>query len=166
MAVLSLKVERGEMGGLVKAALCARDLSTATNLDTGAALQSAELERVYALAPRDPWAFCRRGADAEVQREMLEIQRAMHREIQESEAQLAHTVRCLDTGEALSAQDLEQLYSAAPLGSAFDWAARSRAAQGDDVAAVGAGRRGGAGAASRRASAYYQSGSACRVLPT
>ena len=149
------------MGGLVQAGLCVRDLSSATNLDTGAALQSAELERVYALAPSDPWAFCRRGSggvEVEVQREMREIQRAMRREIQESEARLAHTVRCLDTGEALSARDLEQLYSAAPLGSAFDWAARSRAAQGGDAAAVGS-------AASRRASAY-QSGSACRVLPT
>ena len=58
-------------------------------------------------------------------------------------------------------QDLEQLYSAAPLGSAFDWAARSRAAQGGDAAAMG----GAALAASRRASTY-QSGSACRVLPT
>ncbi len=76
------------MGGLVKAGLCVRDLSSATNLDTGAALQSAELERVYALAPSDPWAFCRRGSggvEAEVQREMREIQRAMRREIQESE---------------------------------------------------------------------------------
>ena len=152
------------MGGLVQAGLCVRDLSSATNLDTGAALQSAELERVYALAPSDPWAFCRRGSggvEAEVQREMREIQRAMRREIQESEARLAHTVRCLDTGEALSARDLEQLYSAAPLGSAFDWAARSRAAQGGDAAAMG----GAALAALRRASTY-QSGSACRVLPT
>ena len=67
------------------------------------------------------------------------------------------TLAGLGLHEALG-EDLEQLYSAAPLGSAFDWAARSRAAQGGDADAMG-------GAASRRASAY-QSGSACRVLPT
>ena len=75
-------------------------------------------------------------------------------------------VRCLDTGEALSARDLEQLYSAAPLGTAFEWAARSRAAQAQGGVGDASPAR-DSSAAARRAS-VYQSGSpaTCRVLPT
>jgi len=146
VAVLSLEVAAG---GRVAAELRARDLSGAINLDTGAALQAAELERAYAQAPRDPWTFCRRGASEQ--------------QLRATEAQSIGTVRSLDTGETLSARELERLYSAAPRGSAFEWAARSRASQGSDAPP----RRGndGGGAAARRTS-VYQSGSACRVLPT
>ena len=105
VALLSLGVGAG---GRVGASLRARDLSRATNLDTGDELTPRDLASAYAAAPREAFAFCLRG-DNEV---LL--------------AELANTVRNLDTGEAVPARALEQVYLGAPGGTAFDWAARSR----------------------------------------
>jgi len=121
VATLALRVAPG---GKVRAALAARDVGAAVNLDTGERLAPEALDDAYRAAPRDAFLFCARRASREAEVSLADLDAA------------AFTVRNLDTGEAVSGRELESCYSLAPA-SAWDWAARARSGGAAAVATVG-----------------------------
>lgn len=113
-AVIATLALRVESGGRVRAALSARDLCAAVNLDTGEWLTPEALDDAYRAAPTDAFLSCARRSSREAEVVLADL-----------DAAAAFTVRNLDTGEAVSGHELESCYSHAPA-SAWEWAARTR----------------------------------------